>query len=90
MALTVPSVREPLKPTAAAIEHHLKGTAVEVEIDETGNVTAADALLGRYGTADDARSIESAVRGWKFTPATRDGKPVRVITDLIATFADAR
>jgi len=88
-----PGVKPPLKisgdsiqPTAAALEHHLKGVVVEVEIDERGNVSWAHAILGRYPSASDQSAIEKVVRSWKFAPATRNGKPVRVITNVIAEY----
>ena len=77
----------PLQPTPGAVEHRLKGMAVEVEIDQTGNVTAARAIVGRYPDAIDTSAVETAVRSWKFAPATHNGKPVTVITDIIAPFA---
>ncbi|HYS54589.1 MAG TPA: energy transducer TonB [Thermoanaerobaculia bacterium] len=77
----------PLTPTASAIEHNLKGVIVEVDVDETGAVKAAHAFLGKYPSATDQIAIENSVRQWKFAPATRHGKPVRVITDVAAEFA---
>lgn len=87
-SVTAPSKRSgvPLQPTKSAIEHHLKGVAVYAEIDESGNVLAAHALMGRYPSAADQAAIENTIRTWKFHPATRAGKPVRVMTTILVPF----
>jgi hypothetical protein len=76
----------PLQLTQAAIEHHLKGVFVQAEIDESGNVLAAHALMGRYPSASDQAAIENTFRTWKFHPAMRNGKPVRVVTNVAVPF----
>jgi len=75
----------PLQPTQTAIEHHLKGLAMYAEIDESGNVVAAHAL-GRYAAAADQAAIDTIIRTWKFQPAMRGGKPVRVMTTILVPF----
>ena len=88
-----PGVKAPIKlsgaapvATANAIEHHLKGVIVETEIDESGNVVAAHAILGRYRSEADQAAIENTVRTWKFKPGTRNGKSVRVLTNVAAEY----
>ena len=75
----------PLQPTQSAIEHHLKGVAVYAEVDESGNVVAAHAL-GHYASAADQAAIDNIIRTWKFQPAMRGGKPVRVVTTILVPF----
>jgi hypothetical protein len=75
----------PLQPTQAAIENHLKGVVVQAEIDESGNVLAAHAL-GRFPSAADRAAVENTIRTWTFSPATRGGKPVRVVTNVVVPF----
>lgn len=57
---------------------------IEAIIDEQGNVTNAAVLQGLPMGLD--RSALEAVQGWKFKPATREGKPVRVYYTLTVTF----
>lgn len=56
-----------------------EGTVVlRVELDEHGKVCAAR-ISGSSGSARlDAAALE-AVRGWRCTPARRDGQPVRAV-----------
>jgi len=75
----------PVQPTQTAIEHHLKGVAMYAEIDESGNVVAAH-VLGRYASAADQAAIDAIIRTWKFQPAMRGGKPVRVVTTILVPF----
>jgi TonB family protein len=60
---------------AAARSAHITGTVtVELAINEQGNVTSARASSGPPLLAGAA---ESAARGFKFTPITLDGVPVK-------------
>jgi len=60
---------------AAARSAHITGTVtVELVINEQGNVTSARASSGPPLLAGAA---ESAARGFKFTPITLDGVPVK-------------
>ncbi len=45
-------------------------------IDEQGNVQDARIVQGLHADLD--REVLKAIRGWKFKPATLDGKPVKV------------
>jgi len=71
--------------TATAIEHQLRGVVVESEIDTNGDVVAAR-VLGHLSTADK-RNVEETIRTWKFRPATRNGMPVAVLTNLTVEYA---
>lgn len=71
--------------TEEARKARVTGVVVlEAIIDEQGNVTNAAVLQGLPMGLD--RSALEAVQGWKFKPATREGKPVRVYYTLTVTF----
>lgn len=53
-------------------------------IDETGKVVDAHVLKSLPGSFNDAALV--AVKQWEFKPATRDGKPVAVIFNLVMQF----
>jgi Gram-negative bacterial TonB protein C-terminal len=72
--------------SAAAREHHLKGAIVNAEIDEQGHVVVLRVLGARLLSADDQKAIEDVVRTWKFSPATRDGRPVRAFMMIRADY----
>jgi protein TonB len=57
--------------------------AVEITIDEGGNVESARALSGHPLLRDAA---VSAAREWKFKPTLRDGNPVKVVGTLTFNF----
>jgi Gram-negative bacterial TonB protein C-terminal len=73
---------------AAARANGQKGVVLDVEVDASGNVVMAHALDRRYLSATDAAAIEKTVSEWKFRPAMRNGKPVRVMTTITAVFSD--
>lgn len=52
---------------------------VKFVVTENGNVEDIKILTG-HPTLDDA--VIAALRGWKFTPGTLDGKPVRVVRKM--------
>jgi hypothetical protein len=52
----------------------LKAGILEVQIDETGKVTEARFLSPIHPVYDGM--VTSAAKGWKYQPATADGKPV--------------
>ena len=87
-SVTPPRVvtRSLLPLNASAREHHLKGTIVNAEIDEQGHIVAARVLGGRLLSADDRKAIEDVVRTWKFSPATRNGRPVRALMMIRADY----
>jgi TonB family protein len=64
---------------------HQQGTVrFDVIIDEQGRVSAATLTLGDdYGLATQAMS---ALKNWRFEPARKDGKPVRVCIQIETTF----
>jgi len=66
----------PLYP-ASVRRNHISGIViVQTEIDETGKVVDAYVSKPLLGLSDSALD---AVRQWHFAPATRNGKPVRVL-----------
>jgi hypothetical protein len=80
----------PVKVVTPHVEYGYAGTAVKLEftIDGTGSpkdITVLDAVPG-----DLAKSLTTAVAGWKFHPLLRDGKavptkvvlPVRIVDEL--------
>ena len=56
---------------------------VEIEIDEAGNVAAVHVLAPKHLLPAEELAIDTAARTWRFRPATRDGKPVRVVTTVL-------
>jgi TonB family protein len=71
--------------TDEARKAHQQGTVrFNVIIDEQGRVSAATLTLGDdYGLATQAMS---ALKNWRFEPAAKDGKPVRVCIQIETTF----
>jgi TonB family protein len=71
--------------TDEARKAHQQGTVrFDVIIDEQGRVSAATLTLGDdYGLATQAMS---ALKNWRFEPAAKDGKPVRVCIQIETTF----
>jgi protein TonB len=57
---------------------------VEAVIDEQGRVTDVRILRGLPMGLD--REAVAAVRQWRFTPATLQGKPVKVYFSLTVNF----
>jgi hypothetical protein len=76
----------PLPITESAREHNLRGAVFIAEIDEQGNVADVHAELGRFRSPIDEKRLEDIARTWKFSPATRDGKPVRALTSVMGYF----
>lgn len=63
---------------------HVQGTVVvEVTLDEEGDVLTARTLQGHPLLKDGA---EKAALGWKFTPTSLNGMPVRVVGTLTFNF----
>lgn len=55
----------------------ISGTvALKVEVDETGAVSAC--TVSKSSNPGFEEAAINAVKGWKFTPAKRDGTPVKV------------
>jgi len=84
----------------SAKEYHITGTVtVEITIDETGRVTAANAIGGRFNrpmnvSEDKTRQIipqlnkaavEAALK-WRFEPTRLSGVPVKVIGSVTFNF----
>src|SRR5260370_24536272 len=75
--------------TESAREHHLRGAVFIAEIDEQGNVADVHAELGRFRSPIDEKRLEDIARTWKFSPGTRDGKPVRALTSVMGYYGGA-
>ena len=91
-----PSVTPPKQLTSSALpitdiarEHHLKGLAFTAEIDERGNVADVHAQMGRYASPVDEKRFEDIARTWKFSPAMREGKPVRALTLVMGYYGES-
>lgn len=65
-----------------------KGAALDVEVDERGNVARVHVLGRRLLTDSDLAAIEKTVSEWKFKPASANGKAVRVVTTITSIFRD--
>jgi protein TonB len=75
----------PVYPQAARAAHITGTVTVEISINEHGNVVGVRATSGSGMLAGAA---ESAARGFKFTPATLDGVPVRATRTVLFHFKD--
>jgi protein TonB len=63
---------------------HLQGAVqLEAHISESGSVEDVKALTGNVVLMDAAKA---ALRRWKFTPFTADGKPSKAIADVTFDF----
>jgi len=85
--VTRPEIIRQIRPvyTELARKNRVTGTViVEAIIDEQGNVTNTRVLKGLPMGLDQA--AVDAVSAWKFKPATKDGKPVRVYYVLTVNF----
>jgi hypothetical protein len=65
-----------------------KGVALDVEVDERGNVIRAHVLGRRFLSDSDVAAVEKTVSEWKFKPGTAGGKAVRVVTTITPLFRD--
>jgi TonB family protein len=83
-APTVTSHVEPLYPEAARAKHINGIVILETLIDASGNVTGAHILKPLPEGLDDA--AVTAVKQWRFEPATLNGQPVTVIFNLTIQF----
>jgi TonB family protein len=73
----------PVYPPFAEAEGVSGKVVVQVMVDDQGNVTKARAIQGHELLREAA---EQAARGWKFTPTTLSGKPVKVIGTVTFNF----
>jgi periplasmic protein TonB len=74
---------QPDYPSSARAVRQSGTVAVEVTINEHGDVVAAQVLSGPTLLRDAATA---AARRWKFKPATRDGKPISSVTTITFNF----
>jgi TonB family protein len=76
---------EPEYPAIARSAHASGTVMIEVEVDESGNVTSARAVSGHPLLQNAA---VQAARQWKFTPMMLSGKPVKVVGTIIFNFKE--
>jgi len=83
----VPIAGNPLpKYPISALRHGEGGQVVlQVRIDEKGLPIDVD-VARRSGSRELDRAAMQAVRGWRFKPATRNGKPVSSVVELPVAF----
>jgi len=74
---------QPDYPTSARAARQSGMVAVEVSINDHGDVVAAQALTGPVLLRDAA---VAAARRWKFKPATRDGQPISSVSTITFNF----
>jgi TonB family protein len=74
---------QPDYPTSARAARQSGMVAVEVSINDRGDVVAAQALTGPALLRDAA---VAAARRWKFKPATRDGQPISSVSTITFNF----
>jgi TonB family protein len=87
MGITRPRVVREVKPvyTPEAMEAKLEGEVLlEIVVKEDGTVGDVE-IVRRLAPELDEQAVRAA-RGWRFTPALRDGKPVPVRVTLELTF----
>lgn len=77
---------EPIYPEEAKKKGISGSVVVKVTVDEEGNVISANALKGHKLLRKAA--IEAA-KGWKFSPTSLSGKPVKVVGTLSFFFNKA-
>ena len=80
-----PTVRQEAKYTSAAMRAKIEGQVVlDVLVDALGEVS--DVRVAESLDADlDANAI-TAVKTWRFTPATRDGEAIPVVVPVVMLF----
>ena len=59
---------------------------INLLISETGDVIQTAVIGGNRGSLGFDKAAENAVRKWKFTPAEKDGVPVRVWKSVTIAF----
>jgi protein TonB len=82
----VKAAREKVQPDypAMAKQLHLEGNVqIEAHISETGSVDEVKPLTGNAVLMNAA---VAAIKKWRFTPFTADGKPTRAVADLSFNF----
>jgi hypothetical protein len=76
--------RSPLAAPESARTNGQKGVALDLIVDERGNVIRAHVLGHRFLSETDIAAIEKTVSEWKFKPGSSNGKAVRVVTTILA------
>lgn len=71
----------PPYPAGLVSESRFTGVMVSILIDQDGEVFSARAIAGNRNPELEQRAVEAA-RQWKFTPATMEGKPIKVVSTL--------
>ena len=85
--VTPPHPRSKPEPeyTKAARDSHIQGTVgLEIIVDERGKVAGIQ-LLSPLGFGLD-ESAEATISRWTFDPATKDGKPVKMVATIDVNF----
>jgi len=62
-------------------ESGFTGVEVMIWVDEYGKVFSARAIAGKRNPVKEQRAVEAA-RQWTFAPATKAGKPIKVVGSL--------
>jgi TonB family protein len=75
----------PVYPAEAKAKRLMGDVVVEVVVDRQGNVSSARMTSGLKIFEDAALT---AIKGWKFSPATLDGQPVEQKTQVQLKFRD--
>ncbi len=77
---------DPIYPTAARSLSREGSIMLNLLISETGDVIQTAVIGGAKGSLGFDKAAENAVRKWKFTPASKDGVPVRVWKPVTIAF----
>jgi protein TonB len=86
VALETPAPRYP----AAALRRGESGEVLlRIDVDSEGRVADVGVVQGSGSRALDRAAI-SAVRGWRFQPGQRDGRPVPGVVNVPITFDSRR
>ncbi|QGY41738.1 TonB family protein [Pseudodesulfovibrio cashew] len=76
---------DPIYPLAARRSGTEGQVLVRVKVDESGHVIEADVIESEPAGVFDAAALH-AIRGWRFSPAEKQGQPVAVIIDIPIRF----
>lgn len=75
ITVALPQVHPRPQPDLSSLPHGVAGDViVDIVIDATGKVTQTTLVKGLGGSVDE--TVMAALRGWIFTPATRNGQVV--------------
>jgi TonB family protein len=86
---TLPKLREytpPQLPEGATLAREKTEVLLSLRIDEEGNVQRASVLKSSGDSQVDSAALEAA-KTWKYTPASKGGKPLPIVIEQKVTFA---